>query len=97
MAAPMFGRKLDLASTIALLNKEHVNNRVYVSLLEADPEAMVADKVMPALPLSIMNVMEGMRGTQEMVVQAESSVNESATPPLDYVVSGAHVLTITIK
>ena len=46
-AAPLLGRKLDLASTIALLNKQHVNNRVYVSLLEADPEAMVADKVMP--------------------------------------------------
>jgi hypothetical protein len=96
-STPLFGRKLDLASTIALLNKEHVNNRVYVSLLEADPEALVADKVMPALPLSIMNVMDGMRGTQEMVVQAESSVNESATPALEYVVSGAHVLTINIK
>ncbi len=94
---PVFGRKLDLASTIAVLNKEHVNNRIYVSLLEADPEALVADKVMPALPLSIMNVMDGMRGTQEMVVQAESSVNESATPALEYVVSGAHVLTINIK
>ena len=93
----IFGRQFDLASTIALLNKEHVNNRVYISLLEADPEAVVADKVMPALPLSIMNVMEGMRGTQEMVVQSESAVNESATPPLDYVVSGAQVLTITIK
>ncbi len=94
---PLVGRKLDLASTIALLNKQHANNRVYVSLLEADPEAMVADKVMPTLPLSIMNVMEGMRGTQEMVVLGESSVNESATTPLDYVVSGAQVLTIQIK
>src|ERR1700726_1891970 len=54
--SPAFGRKLDLASTIALLNKEHSNNRVYVSLLEADPEARVADKVMPTLPLSVMNV-----------------------------------------
>jgi hypothetical protein len=96
-STPLFNRKLDLASTIAMLNKEHVNNRVYVSLLEADPEAVVADKVMPALPLSIMNVMDGMRGTREMVVQSESSVNESETPPLDYVVSGAHVLTITIR
>jgi SpoIVB peptidase S55 len=94
---PLFNRNLDLASTIALLNKQHVNNRVYVSLLEADPEAMVADKVMPSLPLSIMNVMDGMRGTQEMVVQAESSVDESATPPLDYVISGAQLLTITIR
>ena len=80
-----------------LLNKQHVNNRVYVSLLEADPEAMVADKVMPTLPLSIMNVMDSMRGTQDMVVQGESSVNEAATGPLDYVVAGAQVLTITIK
>jgi len=90
-------RKLDLASTIAFLNKEHVNNRVYVSVLEADPEAMVADKVMPSLPLSIMNVMDGMRGTQDMVVSNESSVNEAATPPLDYVVTGAQLLTINIK
>jgi hypothetical protein len=94
---PMMARKLDLASTIALLNKEHSNNRVYVSLLEADPEAMVGDKVMPTLPLSVMNIMDGMRGTQEMVVLGESSVNEVATPPLDFVVAGAQVLTITIK
>jgi SpoIVB peptidase S55 len=95
--SPLLGRKLDLAATIAFLNKEHVNNRVYVSLLEADPEAMIADKVMPTLPLSIMNVMDGMRGTQDMQVSSESSVNEAATVPLDYVVAGAQVLTINIK
>jgi hypothetical protein len=94
---PAFGRKLDLASTIAMLNKEHSNNRVYVSLLEGNPEARVADKVMPTLPLSIMNVMDGMRGNQEMVVSGESNVDETATAPLDYVVSGAQLLTITVK
>jgi hypothetical protein len=94
---PAFGRRLDLASTIALLNKEHANNRLYVSLLEADPEARVADKVMPTLPISVMNVMEGMRGNQEMIVSGESSVDETSTPPLDYVVSGAQLLTLTVK
>lgn len=94
---PMAGSKLDLASTIAILNKQHVNNRIYVSLLEADPEAMIADKVMPTLPVSIMNVMEGMRGTQDMMVLGESSVNEASTDPLDCVVAGAQVLTITVK
>ncbi|HUD63864.1 MAG TPA: hypothetical protein VMQ17_04785 [Candidatus Sulfotelmatobacter sp.] len=94
---PAFARKLDLASTIALLNKEHANNRVYVSLLEADPEARVADKVMPTLPISIMNVMDGMRGNQEMIVSGESNVDETATPPLDYVVNGAQLLTVTVK
>ncbi len=94
---PAFGRKLDLASTIALLNKEHSNNRLYVSLLEADPEARVADKVMPTLPISVMNVMDGMRGNQEMIVSGESNVDETATPSLDYVVSGAQLLTVTVK
>jgi hypothetical protein len=95
--SPAFGSRLDLPSIIAVLNKQHVNNRVYVSLLEADPEVMVADKVMPSLPLSVMNVMDGMRGTQEMAVLGESSVSESATTPLNYVVAGAQMLTINIK
>jgi hypothetical protein len=94
---PAFGRKLDLASTIALLNKEHANNRLYISLLENDPEARVADKVMPTLPISVMNIMDGMRGNQEMIVSGESNVDETATPPLDYVVSGAQLLTVTVK
>jgi hypothetical protein len=89
-------RRFDLGSTIALLNKEHENSRVYVSLLEANPQAMVQDKVMPTLPISVMNVMEGMRGTQDMVVVGESSVNEASTP-VDYVVSGAQVITIDVK
>ncbi len=51
---------------------------------------------MPTLPLSVMNVMDGMRGTQDMVVTGESSVNEASTP-LDYVVSGAQVITVMVK
>jgi hypothetical protein len=94
---PSGAEKLDLASTIGVLNKQHVNNRVYVSVLDEDPEAMVADKVMPALPLSVMNVMDGMRGTQDMTVLGESSVSETATLPLDFVVSGAQLIPINIK
>src|SRR5947209_4802490 len=94
---PSGAQRLDLASTIGVLNKQHVNNRVYVSVLDEDPEAMVAYKVMPALPLSVMNVMDGMRGTQDMTVLGESSVSETATPPLDFVVSGGQLLSITIK
>jgi hypothetical protein len=96
-SAPMMNHGMALAPTIALLNKERSDDRVYVSLLESDPEAMVADKVMPTLPLSVMNVMENMRGTQDMVVLNESSVSEASTEPLDYVVSGAQMLTINIK
>jgi len=89
-------RKYDLASTIAMLNKEHANSSIYVSLLQSNPQAVVEDKVMPALPLSVMNVMDGMRGTQDMVVTAESSIEEASTS-LDYVVSGAKVLTVAVR
>ena len=87
---------LDLGSTIALLNKEHTNSELYVSLLEANPQAMVEDKVMPTLPLSVMNVMDGMRGTQDMIVVGESAVDEAALP-VDYVVSGSQIITLNIK
>jgi hypothetical protein len=93
---PVVSQKLDLNSTIELLNKEHLNDHLYVSLLEANPQATVDDKVMPAVPLSVMNVMEGMRATQEMVVLNESAVNESSTP-VGYVVNGAQVISLTIK
>jgi hypothetical protein len=89
-------RKLDLAATVAALNKERVNSTLYVSMLQPNPQALVEDKVMPALPLSVINVMDGLRGTHDMVVSAESSVDESATP-LDFVVSGSQVITITVK
>ncbi|HEX6879397.1 MAG TPA: SpoIVB peptidase S55 domain-containing protein [Terriglobales bacterium] len=91
-----FQRRMDLPSTIALLNKEHSNSRLYVSLLEANPQAVVEDKVMPTLPLSVINVMEGMRGTQDMVLVGESSVSEASTP-LDYVVTGQQVITVDVR
>ena len=94
---PTMTRSLGLAPTISLLNKERSDDRVYVSLFDSDPGAMVADKVMPTLPLSVMNVMDNMRGTQDMVVLNESSVSEASTDPLDYVVSGVQMLTINIK
>ncbi len=93
---PALSRRLPLGSTIALLNKEHSNSQVYVSLLEPNPQAMISDSVMPTLPLSVINVMDGMRGTQEMIVIGESATSE-ASAAVDYVVSGAQVITVTVK
>jgi hypothetical protein len=91
-----FGRQPDLAATIAALNKERVNHRLYVSVLQANPQAMVDDKVMPTLPLSVINVMDGLRGTRDLVLMSESSVDESSLD-LDYAVTGAQVLSVTVK
>ena len=94
--SPAVTQKLDLHSTIALLNREHRNDYLYIALLEANPQATVQDKIMPALPLSVINVMEGMRATQEMMVFRESAVNEAAAQ-VGYVVHGSQVLNLTVK
>ena len=91
-----FNKKYDMGSTISLMNQEHSNSRVYVSLLESAPQATVGESVMPSLPPSVMNVMEGMRNTQEMTILGESRISE-ASSPMDYVVAGQQILTINIK
>ena len=93
---PAQSRNLPLGSTIALLNREHANTQVYVSLLEPNPQAMVSNNVMPTLPLSVINVMDGLRNTQDMIVVGESATSE-ASAAVDYAVSGAQVITLNIK
>lgn len=91
-----YPRRFDLGATIAALNKEHPNSRLYVSLLQPGPQVLLEDKVMPTLPLSVLNVLDPLRNSQEMMLTAESAVGE-ASIPLDSVVTGAQVITITIK
>jgi hypothetical protein len=88
--------KANLGTIISQLNKEHVNHDLYVSLLESNPQAMVDDKVMPALPASVMNIMDGLRNTKDMFISGESAVYETSTP-LDYVITGSQIITIEIK
>ena len=95
-SAAAMARKMDLATTIASLNKERTNHRLYVSMMDSSPQALVEDKVLPTLPLSVMNVMDGLRGSQDLIVQGESAVNEASTD-LDYVITGAQMITIIIK
>ncbi|HEY5029584.1 MAG TPA: SpoIVB peptidase S55 domain-containing protein [Candidatus Angelobacter sp.] len=93
---PLVSQRLDLNSTIEVLNKEHLNDHLYVSLLWPNPQATVEDKVMPALPFSVMNVMDGMAATNEMVVLGESAVDGASTP-VGYVVNGSQIISLTIK
>ncbi|MBV9670359.1 MAG: SpoIVB peptidase S55 [Acidobacteriales bacterium] len=88
--------KANLQTIIAQLNQEHANHDLYVSLLESNPQAMVDDKVMPSLPGSVLNVMDGLRSTKDMFISGDSAVYETSTP-LDYVVTGSQVITIEVR
>ena len=61
-------------------------------LVKSFSKAVEAANAMSA----VREVMEGLRGTQDMMVVGESAVSEASTP-LDYVVSGSQVISVAIK
>ena len=77
VSGPM-SRHLDLGSTIAHAQQgAHQLARSTSRCWRPTRKPWSNDKVMPTLPLSVMNVMDGMRGTQDMVVVGESAVERS--------------------
>lgn len=90
------GKQLDLNATIAQINKDHANNRIYASVLAQNPQAIVDDKVMPALPLSVLNVMDAARNPRDLMLMGESAVGETSTE-VDFAVTGAQLVTVTVR
>jgi len=60
-AAVSSNRYLDLPETVSLLNQERGNNRLYVSVVQRRPTYYSEDKTLPALPLSVLNVLQSQR------------------------------------
>ena len=90
-------RYLDIPETVSLLNQERGNNQLYVSLVEGRPTYYSDDKTLPALPASVLNVLQTERtSTRALVGSAESALQQLAVP-FDQVVSGSFSLRITVK
>lgn len=89
-------RPLGLADTVAQLNRSHTNDRVYVTLLDHQTQAVTAAAALPALPLSIANVLQPLRGTREISFTSETAA-EAGSAPAEAEVSGSQVLTLRIR
>ncbi len=89
-------RPLDLADTVAQLNRSHPNDRVYVTLLNHETQAVTAAAALPSLPPSIANVLQPLRGTREISFTSETA-SEAGSAPAEAEVSGSQVLTIRIR
>ena len=68
------GRPLDISASIAQMNSLHANDRLYVTLLEPAAQAVLDGRTLAALPISMANVFEPLRGNQEMTLNGESAV-----------------------
>jgi hypothetical protein len=94
---PRFGAQpLDLASTITQLNALHANDRLYVTLLEPEAQAVLDGRTLAALPLSMANVLEPLRTNQEMALSGESAVT-LASLPVEAQLEGQQILTVRVE
>ena len=95
--ASSLNRIEDVPQTVALLNQERSNNRVYVSLVESQPTVYSDEKVLPSLPASVLNVMGSGRSTNHEFVSSPESAHEQSSVPLDVVVTGNYSLKIYVN
>jgi hypothetical protein len=90
------GHPLDLAATIAQMNSLHPNDRLYVTLLLPSPQAILDGRTLAALPISMANVFEPLRGNQEMALNGESA-EPAASVAVGGMVAGQQVLTLQVE
>jgi hypothetical protein len=95
--AGSLNRYIDLPQTVSLLNQERSNNKLYASLVQANPTAYYDDKTLPNLPSSVLNVMQAGRVSNRSLFTSPETASEQAALPFDYVVSGSYSLRITVK
>lgn len=96
-AAAAENRYMDIPQTVSLLNQERGNNQLYVSLVEGRPTYYSDDKTLPALPASVLNVLQTEHTASRALIGSPESAQEQFAIPFDQVVSGSYSLKITVK
>lgn len=95
--ASSLNRIEDIPQTVAMLNEERSNNRLYVSLIESQPTVYSDEKVLPSLPASVLNVMQSGRATNHQFVSSPESAHEQTSVPFDVVVTGNYSLKVYVN
>jgi hypothetical protein len=87
---------MGLADAVEQMNRMHANDKVYVTLLSREAQAVVDGETMPGVPLSMANVLGPLKDSQRMQLNGES-VLEAASVETGYGVSGSQVLNLVIR
>lgn len=85
-----------LSDTVEALNRQHANDKVYVTLLDHQAQAVLDSESLPGVPLSMANVLEPLKSAQKMQLTGESIV-EAGSAETGYAVSGSQVLSLMVK
>jgi len=88
-------RQLDMTATIAQIEGMRTNDRLYVTLLTPAAQALLEGRTLPELPVSMANVLEPLRNSQEMTLNGESAIPVTSVA-VDAVLSGQQVISLRI-
>ena len=89
-------QNLDVPETVAQLNALHANDRLYVTMLVPAPQAAVDGRTLPAVPLSMANVLEPLRASRTLTLNGESAVPVTSVP-MNAMVEGERVITLQVE
>ena len=87
---------LGLGTTIARLNQMHPNNLLYATLLAPMPQAMVQGQDLPAVPLSMANVLQPVENNGSFSIDGETAI-ALAPEHLNMAVTGSQVVTMDVQ
>ena len=86
----------DLSGTIHQLNSAHADDRLYVTLLLPNAQAVIDGRTLPSIPISMANVLEPLRANRGMSLHGESVVPVTSIP-VDAMLSGQQVISLDIQ
>ncbi len=88
-------RLMSLSETVSLLNKEHGNHQLFVTLRRPEATGYLDDKTLPNVPQTVLNVMQG-TASRRLFVERESMLDQSVMS-FDSIVSGRQTIDIEVQ
>ena len=94
-AATARNRLMKLPETVSLMNQEHSNHQLFVTLLRPNVTARLDDKTLPNVPLSVLNVMRK-TASRRVLLERESPLHQSSMS-FDSIVSGSSSVNLQVQ
>jgi hypothetical protein len=87
---------VELSSIIHQMNAAHQDDRLYVTLLLPNAQAVVDGRTLASIPISMANVLEPLRTNRGISLNGESVVPVTSIP-VDAMLSGMQVVSVEIE
>jgi SpoIVB peptidase S55 len=87
---------LELSSIIHQMNAVHHDDRLYVTLLLPNAQAVVDGRTLASIPISMANVLEPLRTNRGITLNGESVVPVTSIP-VEAMLSGMQVVSVEIE